>query len=308
MEGNLNVVINKKLKQELIQKLSDYYPSMYVYQIRTILSSEIEDYARYCASQFMGRATFNFLTPFRRENDSKVIDLPWETKMRIYDNSNAIVIKRKMNPLDNLIIGDLNLKQQSEIVTNLINDLDLDRYRLQFEKLKLQFISNIKAGGINVEGERAPEVLCRIVGEFKRYINSVPVFGTIPFLIKIAANRLLESITIHWRPIQERPIDNPRIINPETAAEKILTKLNSFLPNKELTLELYEPIFFALGYYSKPKREVQKYMQPVYLAIFRPVGMKTFNPMIVLPATNHIYENLDTILNERKFKKKPMNE
>jgi hypothetical protein len=48
------VELDQKLKQKLLGKLSDYYPSIPVYSIRKLSDTEVEERAKYYASQFMG--------------------------------------------------------------------------------------------------------------------------------------------------------------------------------------------------------------------------------------------------------------
>ena len=74
-----------------------------------------------------------------------------------------------------------------------------------------------------------------------------------------------------------------------------------------ITTEDFEPQFFSLGYFSMPKRQQQKYMQPVYIAEFNDMGLTTWSHLIVVPATSHVYEPFkrtpEESMSHNKFRK-----
>lgn len=99
---------------------------------------------------------------------------------------------------------------------------------------------------------------------------------------------MIESVVIDWRQIKERPIDNAKIIDPKIAAEKILDELRYTSPTSVLTSDNYKPQFFALGYFSRRKRLVQYYRQPVNIATFQDLGWTAWKRLIVIPAPEHV--------------------
>lgn len=285
---------DKKLKGELVEQLSDFYESMPVYPIRKLSHAEIEENAKFYALQFfMGKESLASFKSIQKRDDSTLINLPWDTKIRFYHNSNAIIIRRQMNPLENLIKGKFDINQQAEIAIDIMKKLKLDKWKLDFEQIEIESLIQIEASGINLQEKRAPITLCRFIGTFRRYINKIPVYGRASIYVKVAGGNIIESIGIDWRQIEEKPIDNPKIIKPEIAAEKILKNFNSNLPNKIITSEDFKPQFFTLGYFSLPKRQKQSYMQPVYVAMFKDLGPNTLNHIIVIPATNAGYESIE---------------
>jgi hypothetical protein len=285
---------DRKLKQELLGQLSNVYDAIPVYLTRKLSSTEMEQNAKYYASRFIGRDSQKSFASAHRENGSTLIKLPWDTKMRIYHDSDAISIRRKMNLLENLINEEFDVKRQSEIANHVMKKLELDKFRLPFEQVELEGLGQIKASGVNIEGKKAPVVVCRIVATFRRYINNIPVYGTPSIVVRIAGDDLIESVGINWRYIEERPIEHPRIIKPEIAAELILKGFTIHLQNRIITSDDYKPEFFALGYFSLPKRRRQTYMQPVYVATFKSLGQTTANPTLVIAATNNDYERIET--------------
>ena len=293
--------IDKKLKQELLEILQNSQESMPVYSIKKLSYTEMIHYSRYYASRFMGRDSD---APFRcphREDDLTLIKLSLDTKMRIYHNSNTVIIRRRMDPLENLIGEKSDIKQLSEIAIDEINKLELEKKKLPFEHVEFERLWQIKASSMTIEKTKEPILLCRIIGAFRRHINKIPVYGAASIFIKIAGGRQIESIGIDWRQINEKPINRVKIIDPDIAAEKVLKNLN-FNSNMVVTPEDYKPVFFALGYYSMPKRQQQNYMQPVYVAMFESLA-STLNMEIVIPATTHTYEPVSIAPQARKSKK-----
>jgi hypothetical protein len=284
--------IDTKLKLDLLGKITKVYDSIPVYTIRKLSVAEIEENAKYYASKFMGSSLPISFSSKQREEDSTLINLPWNTQMRIYYDSNSITIKRKLNLMENLIKEEYKVKQQIEIVTSLSEKLRLDKFRLHFEEVKLENVSQIKASGTNIEGKNLPIVICRIIAIFRRFINTIPVYGVPSIFLRIAADNLVDSIGIDWRHIEEKPIEYPRIIKPEIAAEKILENLSNTVPDKTITSDDYVPLAFTIGYLSMPKRWNQTYMQPVYIAKFKPLGHTTLDPILIVPATTYDYEHI----------------
>lgn len=281
--------IDKKLKQDLIEKLLNYETSMPVYSIKRMSHPEMIEYSKYYALRFMGKGSLAPFKSLQRQDDLTIIKLSLDTKMRIYHNSNAIIIRRKMYPMTDLIKEKLETKQLSEIVINEMKKLELDKGKQTFEHVEFERLWQIKACSVSIEKTKEPEVLCRIVGAFRRYINKIPVYGAASIFIKMAGGRKIESIGINWRQINGKPVNRINILKPDIAAEKILKKLSS-ISNILLTSEDYKPVFFALGYFSMSKRFQQNYMQPAYVAMFESIGQTTFNLDMVIPASNHIYE------------------
>lgn len=289
------------LKQELVERLSDFRQSMPVYSIKKVSYNEMLELGKYCASRFMRRDSAESFRIRQRNDDSTLIHLSLDINMRIYHNSNTITINRRMGPLEHLIKERFDKKKLSEIAINEMNKLELEKKsKLPFEQLKFEVLWQIKCGGVSIEEERTPVFLCRIVGAFRRYINEVPVYGRASSFIRLAGESLIESVGLDWRQVDEKPIDNAKIIDPKIAAEKILDDLSSISPKKVLTSEDYKPEFFSLGYYSKPKRLQQNYMQPVYVATFQDLGWTAWKHLIVIPATEHVFESYPSYAEEFK--------
>lgn len=293
--------VDRKLKQELMEKISDFYDSVPVYSIKKLSNNEIIDNAKYYASRFMGGNSPATFKSIEKHDDLMLINLPWDTKMWVYNNSNAITITRRMKPLEHLINENIDVSRLGLIAIEKMKKLKMDKWKLSFEELKFESLGQIKAFGINVQETRSPSILCRIIGVFRRYINEIPVYGRASISLKIAGGDILESIGVDWRLIEEHPVEYTKIIDVEIAAENIINELNSTSPSRILTLDDYSPILFTLAYMSMPKRRPQNYMQPVYIAIFKPLRNTTLGHVITIPATTKNYESIQIPPTETKF-------
>jgi hypothetical protein len=282
--------VDKNLKKILLEKMSNFHSSMPVYSIKKLSYKEMIGNSKYYALQFTGKISDTSFRTSIRKDDLTIVRLSLDTKMRIYHNSNNILINRKMGLFENLIEKELGREQLSKIVINEKNRLQLDKFKMSFENVEFERLWQIKASSMTIEKTTAPTVTCRIVGGFRRYINEFPVHGGASIFIKMAGRRLIQSVGVDWRQIGEKPVNIVRIIAPAIAAERILKELNSRLRGAVLTMDDYEPKLFSLGYYSMPKRHQQDYMQPVYVATFESVTGKTLNASLVIPASPHTYE------------------
>jgi hypothetical protein len=96
-----------------------------------------------------------------------------------------------------------------------------------------------------------------------------------------------------WRPIADEAFDEAKVVSSEEGAFRVPSELQTFLAGKVFTLKEYSPEFFSLGYFSMPKRRGQTVMQPVYVAMFRPVGpFPSTGRLVVVPAGANIYESI----------------
>jgi hypothetical protein len=92
-----------------------YYGSMSVYSIRKMSYNDMLENAKYYASRFIGKNVDKSFGHAQKEDDSIMVNLSVDVRMRIYHNSNTVIIKRKMNPLEHLFKEESEIKDLSEI-------------------------------------------------------------------------------------------------------------------------------------------------------------------------------------------------
>jgi hypothetical protein len=180
---------------------------------------------------------------------------------------------------------DALIKQAHEVVRRL----ELDRSRVN-EELRFERLWRLKASGMTKEGKRGPIVLSRVVAAYRRYLAGLPVWGRASVFTKLATEGQVDSFGLDWRPVREAPVAQAYVLDPDEGAKRVLEELQTTLPNGRFTLEDFDPEFFALGYFSFPRRQRQTVMQPVWVAMLRSRGWTSLNHLIVVPAASTPYE------------------
>ena len=292
------VQIDDSLKKDLSQLITNFKDSLPVYKVTNLSSTAQVEKAIQLASKFLNHycASLPDTVISRKSENTTTIDLPERTKIRIFNNSSAMIIRRNIGPLDNIFSYEVDMGQMTGRAKEVMERLEFDKWCSEIEQIEFEHLWKIKASAITVrEKVKIPEVLCSVVGAFRRYINKVPVYGRASVFVKLAANDVVQSAGIDWRIIEKEPIDKIKIIDPEDAAEAILRNIGVTLPNKIITSKMLKPEFFGLGYFSLPRTRYQRFIQPAYVATFKSTGITSANPGVVISASHDTYENLDRI-------------
>lgn len=220
------------------------------------------------------------------------IDLPEGITATVFTASGAIVVDRGWNPLERLLSDEADGVDDNGLVEQAHNAVE--KLRLSsakgFEELRFERLWKIKASGVTSEGERGRTVLARAVGAYRRYLDGLAVWGRASVFVQLAGEGMVSQAGVDWRPVQREPLDRAEVLEPEEAARRVASELQSFMPGGRITLDDYRPEQFSLGYLSLPKRRPQSVMHPVWVARFRPVGRIGIARLIVLPASETVYE------------------
>jgi hypothetical protein len=291
------VQIDNDLKRDLSQLITNYRDTLPVYKLVDPSPTFQIDKANLLASRFLEDfCAESTVLLAKRSNDTTEVNLPENTKIRIYNNSNAMVIKKIMAPLDNIFSGKIDFEQLKERTIEIMKKLELGKWCSDLEQIEFERLWKIKASAITIADKvKVPEVLCRVIGAFRRQINKIPVYGRASVFVKLAGNNTVQSAGIDWRLIETEPVDEIKIIDSDEAAETILRNIGVYLPNKVITSKMCKPEFFSLGYFSLPRNRYQRFMQPAYIATFKSTGSTSLNPAAVISASKDIYESLSPI-------------
>lgn len=217
-------------------------------------------------------------------------------KAQVYHASGALAISRGFAPFDHIIATDENnanlndLERQAKTAIEKLNLVSIGKN----EKIKFERLWKLKAGGVSEKGEFGPIALTEVVGAFRRFIGNIPVYGAASQFVQIVSDNQVSGVGVDWRRIEEEPFESTKLISLEEGAERILNQLQVFLPERPLTIDDYAPDEFLTGYFSMPKRRVQNFMQPVFIAKFIDKGPESsLNRIVVIPAGVKIYEPID---------------
>ena len=285
--------MDAQLLKALVSKLSNFRPTAPVYRLRDRRVDEIEADARAFAQRFAG--TYLDREPradICRRKDVTTFRLPDGGRVAIFHASGAMLAKRGLRPLEQLITDTDDKAELTARTVAAAKRLGLDRCHDAGERLEFERLWQIKATGMTLQGERGAVALCRVVGAFRRYLADLPVLGRASVFVKLAGDNVVDGAGVDWRPIAGEPVDYAKIIEPEAGAARVLHELSIGSPGGELTLKHYEPESFALGYLSLPKRRAQGFLQPVYVVALRPRGDTTLGRIVVVPASQQHYESL----------------
>jgi hypothetical protein len=150
----------------------------------------------------------------------------------------------------------------------------------------------IKAGSASVADVLGQELLCRVVGSFRRELDDLPVWGRASVFVELGGDGIVTAAGRDWRQCMDKPFEEVKIVDPEIGADRVLEELSPRVRTYRLTTDHYRPELFALGYFSFPVRSPQAYLQPVYVAKLTPAGRLSATEVIVVPAAIGAYEPL----------------
>jgi hypothetical protein len=284
------------LKRALIDRVSHHQARALVFRVRELSLRELETDVLAFAHRFTDDAKPRMKTSMRRAAGRVVVSLPGGGRVIAFETSGAMLGKKHLGPVEQPItkVEDAPVfEQQIKDATRTLG-LDVladDRNRLVFERLW-----RIKAGSTSVEGHRGQELLCRVVGAFRRELTGLPVWGRASVFVELGGTGLITAAGRDWRACSDEPLEEVPTVDPEVGADRVLEELSTRVRQRSLTTDDYEPELFAMGYFSFPVRRPQSYFQPVYVAKLNAVVRATpkevlsRNEVIVVPAASGVYE------------------
>lgn len=283
---------DKNLLEATVKLITNYQEIVPVFKIKQSPIKNIENFASLFAQKFVSEYSLNSTRLHtRREKVSTLFDLP-DAKLRVYHASGAIMAKRNIPPFEKIIAERLEEMQVIDKMKQVIKNFNIDSYFTNLEHLEFERLWRLKGLRFARSGKKVQEILCRVIGAFRRYVNDLPILGAASFFLKFGSENTLISAGLDFRELIEKPFDSVPVIDPESGGKKVLMELQSDLSRQTLSIEDYHPEKFTLGYFSLPKRQQQRFFQPIYLAFFRAKGEFCFNRLIVVPASDVGYESL----------------
>jgi hypothetical protein len=285
--------INSEMHKILVEKVQCYQERVPVFRIAPRLLPDLEKQAAELGRRFA--ASFDLKearVSLRRREGRTIFYLPENARLQLFHASGAVSAERGWSPFQHILSPYAEKVDKESLIAQgqeAVSRLGLDR-PYGNEELRFERLWQLKATGMTREGKPGAVVLTRAVAAFRRYLVGLPVWGRASVFTKLAAQGQLDAFGVDWRPVQEEPFDTAHVLDPADGASKVLETLQTYLPGGTFTQEDYYPKFFALGYFSHPKRRPQSVMQPVWVAMFRARGWSTLSRLIVVPAVTAPYE------------------
>jgi hypothetical protein len=279
------------LLDKLVAKVCDHRDSVPVFRIQQRSLDEMEGFAIRLAGSLAGEDAGDAKSHVARGQSRSNILLAEGVRASVFHASGAIVAKAALAPMEHLI-GDRSDKAAlTQSVVAAAKRLGLDRVVGAGEQLLFERLWQIKAAGMDGSGVRSPEVVCRAVGAFRRYLHDLPVWGRASAFVELAGENRIGAVGLDWRPIVAEPFDRVKVIAPEQAARAVLGDLNGRLPGGSFGEEDFDVGLFSLGYLSMPKRHEQSVFAPVYVAQLERRGWSSTNYIIIVGGSETAYES-----------------
>jgi hypothetical protein len=287
---------DKGLLKALTDGVSNYKASVPVFRIAERSFDDVVSDALQAGQHFAKAAGFGEMRySISQEETATTIQFQEGIRAQVFHASGAMSLHRGWNPMERNIAAyadRADLKKLQRQALEMAKRLEL-AHPNKNEAFQFERLWQLKATGMTHKGKTGPIALTRVVGAFRRYIDGMPVWGRASIFVQLAAEGEVAAAGVDWRPIVEKSVDVAKVASPEEGAVRVLTELQTFLPNGTLTRKDYTPEFFSLGYFSLPKRRGQTVMQPVYVAMFKPVGpIPSLGRLIVVPAASKAYESI----------------
>jgi hypothetical protein len=279
-----------QLMQKLVDGLCHHRDSVPVFRVQQRSLDEMEHQALRLAGSFLGDATGEAKAQIRRREGRSDILLAEGLRASLFHASGAFQAKAAFAPMEQLIGAKADREALTKTVVGAAKRLGIDRLVGPGEQLRFERLWQIKAAGMEANGRRSDEVLCRAVGAFRRYLHELPVWGRASVFVELAGEERLSAVGVDWRPVAE-PFDRVKVIEPERAARAVLADLNSRLPGGSFDAEDFDVAQFSLGYLSLPKRREQSVFQPVYVAQLQRRGWASTNYIIIVGGSEAAYES-----------------
>lgn len=279
------------LVQALVSRLSNYRKSAPVFNLvqrpLDLLEKEALVFGHRLAAAAGAAGTRASL---RRGREATTITLQQGVAVKLFHASGALLAHTAIAPGAHLFREMPAKEALASRATDVVRRLGLEELPGPNERLEFERLWQIKAAGAQPNGKRGYEVLCRAVGAFRRFVYDLPVLGRASVFVKLAADDVIEAAGCDWRTCEERAFDDAALIDPAQGASQIVKELALAAGDTHLSAERYDTDFFGLGYLSFAKRRAQSVLQPVYVAMLRPRGWTTLGRVVVVPATERVYE------------------
>ena len=282
------------LLKALVDKLTNHKKSIPLFRIAERKPDEVDHSVVQLGMRFAEIAGFGEIRySVRHERDCSTFLFQEDIRARLFHASGAIALDRGWRPMDRIIATDArraDLKLLQRHAEQAVKRLQLAPIGAG-EQLRFERLWRLKAAGVTRDGKTGPIALTRVVGAFRRYLGDMPVWGRASASVELAAESEVAAASVDWRPVVDEPFDTATVLSPKEGAARILAELQISLPDARYTQKDYTPDSFSLGYFSLPRRCAQTVMQPVYVAMFKPVQpFPSIGRFIVVPAAPHPYE------------------
>jgi hypothetical protein len=158
------------------------------------------------------------------------------------------------------------------------------------DELRFESLWETKAQGVTLTGEKTPIALLEAVGAFRRYLRGLPVLGRASVHVTIGGGSHVTQWGIDWRRVRAEAFAETQVVTPDEGAERVQEELWWRRPERQFTLEDFEPKSLTLGFLSFARRCEQFVMQPAWVAVLAPRARTTMGHVVAVPAAPRAFE------------------
>ena len=188
----------------------------------------------------------------------------------LYHPSGTLKYTAGLQPLQALFVRaeDKDPAYLTRLVNEAAKKFDINAWAGTDGKLVFERLWQVKAQGADRNARLSDEVLCRVVGAYRHFVNGTPVLGEASVALKLAGNGALDMLSVAVRDTTSELVDKARIIDTELAAKQIFGRLESVLGHgkQALASDQIESQTLRFGYLNLGKRSSQRLLAPVFMA------------------------------------------
>jgi hypothetical protein len=199
-------------------------------------------------------------------DDRTLVRLPQGAHAVLYHASGAFKLSSGLPTMEYLFKETSPKATLTSYTEKVMKEFGLKDSLARNETLTFERLWQIKAAGTDRSGKPTEAVLCRAVGAFRQHIEGIPVLGPASVAVQVAADGVLDSISVLMRGPTAEVLEKTKVLSPEKAVRQIAQQLTVRYghTNGDVRLEAVDGLRF--GYLNLPKRKSQRLLAPVYLA------------------------------------------
>jgi len=205
---------------------------------------------------------------WQRRDDHSLLHLADGARAVMYHASGATKYVSGLKPFDNLFEKMPDQESLVRAVQDAAQRLAISEWAGPGGELKFEKLFRSTAQGMDRNGRLSQEVLCRIIGAYRHYVEGIPVLGAAGVALKLGGDGSLDSMSLQVRPSGATTIEKARVLDPQLAATQINAELASRLgvPVDGIATELIEQMSMQYGYLNLGKRKAQRVLAPAFMA------------------------------------------
>ena len=159
--------------------------------------------------------------------------------------------------------------------------------QIQFEDLRF-----VKSQGNSSKGDNSEIITNNVIVSYKRVTNGLRWIGSGSKITAMIEGKDIVAFDRHWRQIMPKHI-KVSILPVEQALENMINRLSCSIDNKTMNKGDISLEHVDFGYYAAGRRKLQRFLQPVYMFIYRPRSKFTTATIVdVQLAHNESFENI----------------